>query len=71
MDAKAEQATGATLPAPFSNWFATKGWSPREHQLALLETTAGGHTWDYFDRMAQPMLAFVADALQKESRRLM
>jgi ATP-dependent Lhr-like helicase len=44
MDAKAENATGVTLPAPFSTWFASKGWSPREHQLALLEKTAGGHS---------------------------
>src|SRR4051812_7521984 len=44
MDAKTENATGVTLPAPFSTWFASKGWSPREHQLALLERTASGHS---------------------------
>ncbi len=37
---------------------------------ADLETHAGGHTWAYFDRMAGPMFAFIAAALQKESRRL-
>lgn len=25
------------LPAPFSEWFAGRGWRPRAHQLALLE----------------------------------
>lgn len=24
------------LPAPFSDWFARRGWQPRDHQLALL-----------------------------------
>jgi S-formylglutathione hydrolase len=38
--------------------------------VADLETTAGGHSWSYFDRMAGPMMAFVAEALRKESRRL-
>ncbi|WP_295555895.1 ligase-associated DNA damage response DEXH box helicase [uncultured Hyphomicrobium sp.] len=26
-----------TLPAPFSDWFARRGWKPRQHQLALVE----------------------------------
>jgi enterochelin esterase-like enzyme len=34
-------------------------------------TTAGGHTWDYFDRMAEPALRFVLAGLEKESRRLL
>ena len=38
---------------------------------ADLDTSAGGHTWEYFDRMAAPMLAFVAEGLKRESRRLM
>jgi ATP-dependent Lhr-like helicase len=25
------------LPEPFARWFASKGWTPRPHQLALLE----------------------------------
>jgi S-formylglutathione hydrolase len=33
-------------------------------------TTAGGHTWDYFNRMAAPTLRFVVEGLAKESRRL-
>lgn len=36
-----------------------------------LETSAGGHSWDYFNAMAAPMLAFVKAGLEKESRRLL
>ena len=32
----------ATLPPAFLAWFAAKGWSPRAHQLALLEKAAAG-----------------------------
>jgi len=33
-----------TLPEPFAGWFAARGWTPRPHQLALLEAAArGGH----------------------------
>ena len=28
--------TAALLPDRFQKWFAARGWSPREHQLALL-----------------------------------
>ena len=38
---------------------------------ADLDTSAGGHTWDYFDAMAGPLFAFVAAALAQEGRRLM
>lgn len=38
---------------------------------ADLETSAEGRPQAYFDRMAGPMLAFVADALKTESRRLL
>jgi ATP-dependent Lhr-like helicase len=31
-----------TLPELFSAWFATRGWSPRPHQLALLDAAANG-----------------------------
>jgi S-formylglutathione hydrolase FrmB len=34
-------------------------------------TTRGGHTWDYFNAMAEPVIAFCADALAKEARRLL
>jgi S-formylglutathione hydrolase len=35
------------------------------------ETQAGGHSWQYFDRMAEPALRFLVDGLEKESRRLL
>lgn len=38
--------------------------------VADLETSAGGHSWAYFDRMAAPMIGFVSEALRAESRRL-
>ena len=30
------------LPSLFADWFAAKGWSPRAHQLALVEKAAAG-----------------------------
>lgn len=30
-----------------------------------LETRAGGHTWDYFNRMAEPAIRHLAESLQK------
>jgi len=30
------------LPEPFAGWFAARGWRPRPHQLALLDTVADG-----------------------------
>jgi len=38
---------------------------------ADLTTEAGGHTDAYFDQMAGPALRFLADGLEKESRRLL
>ncbi len=35
-----------------------------------LKTTGGGHTWDYFNRMAEPAIRFLAEGLQKEARRI-
>ena len=33
-----------TLPTPLTTWFAARGWSPRRHQLAMLdEARAGRH----------------------------
>lgn len=40
---------------------------PFESDLA---TSAGGHSWDYFNRMARPVLEFVAERLEQESRRI-
>src|SRR5207342_2743315 len=30
------------LPEQFARWFASRGWSPRPHQLALLEHASRG-----------------------------
>jgi ATP-dependent Lhr-like helicase len=30
------------FPSPFAEWFARRGWSPRPHQLALLDAAAAG-----------------------------
>src|SRR5205814_1451997 len=32
------------LPARFAQWFAARGWRPREHQLALLEHAGRGES---------------------------
>lgn len=32
----------APLPPPFSDWFASRGWAPRAHQLALLDLARAG-----------------------------
>ncbi|MEQ9246992.1 MAG: DEAD/DEAH box helicase, partial [Nitratireductor sp.] len=32
------------LPAPFSEWFATRGWQPRAHQLELLARAQAGRS---------------------------
>jgi len=39
--------------------------------VADFDTTHGGHCWEYFDRMAKPMMGYVVDALAQESLRLM
>jgi ATP-dependent Lhr-like helicase len=31
------------LPAPITDWFAAKGWSPRRHQLEMLDVARAGH----------------------------
>ncbi|MEO1104206.1 MAG: DEAD/DEAH box helicase, partial [Pseudomonadota bacterium] len=33
-----------TLPEPFGGWFAGRGWSPRSHQLALLDKAEEGRS---------------------------
>ena len=32
------------LPLPFAQWFASRGWAPRPHQLALVEHAARGES---------------------------
>lgn len=39
--------------------------------VADLATRAGGHSWAYFDRMAEPAVRFLIAGLEKESRRLL
>ena len=41
-----------------------------EH-TADLTTEGGGHSWAYFNRMAEPALRFIYQGLDKESRRLL
>jgi S-formylglutathione hydrolase FrmB len=41
-----------------------------EHS-ADLTTQAGGHSWEYFNHMAEPAIRFIYQGLEKESRRLM
>lgn len=41
---------------------------PHECDLA---TRAGGHSWDYFNRMAERTIRFLVAGLEKESRRLL
>ncbi len=38
---------------------------------ADLTTQAGGHSWQYFEHMAEPALRFIHDGLVSESRRLL
>ncbi|HWA04397.1 MAG TPA: ligase-associated DNA damage response DEXH box helicase [Rhizomicrobium sp.] len=33
-----------SLPPPFARWFAARGWTPRPHQLALIEHAARGES---------------------------
>ena len=35
-----------------------------------LETSSGGHSWDYFNSMARRVISFVSDRLEQESRRV-
>jgi S-formylglutathione hydrolase FrmB len=36
-----------------------------------LTTRAGGHSWDYFNHMAERAVRFVVEGLEQESRRLL
>jgi ATP-dependent helicase Lhr and Lhr-like helicase len=37
-------ADAVVLPEPFARWFAARGWTPRDHQLALLEKARAGRS---------------------------
>ncbi len=41
---KDESVSDASLPTPFTQWFEGRGWRPRAHQLALLETVKAGRS---------------------------
>ncbi len=32
------------LPQPFAQWFAAQGWTPRRHQLAMLDAARAGES---------------------------
>jgi ATP-dependent helicase Lhr and Lhr-like helicase len=34
----------SSLPEPFRRWFATRGWEPRAHQIALLDKARAGRS---------------------------
>src|SRR5271165_6970554 len=36
--------SAAALPPVFRDWFASRGWAPRAHQLALLDHAARGES---------------------------
>lgn len=44
MDAKTEWSGEGGLPPLFTRWFTERGWSPRPHQLALIDKTADGRS---------------------------
>ena len=39
-----DKAVHGTLPEQFARWFASRGWKPRPHQLAMLEAADEGQT---------------------------
>ncbi len=41
-EAPDEALPRGALPEPFAGWFKARGWRPRDHQLALLETVSSG-----------------------------
>jgi len=44
MTTAAEISEPALLPAPFADWFARRGWTPRPHQLELLAKARAGRS---------------------------
>lgn len=44
MSARESARHAALLPEGFRRWFEARGWSPREHQLALLEKAKAGRS---------------------------
>lgn len=44
MEAAVKRDGGPPLPEVFSNWFASRGWTPRVHQLELLSRSRDGRS---------------------------
>ena len=44
MNVQAAPDTTFSLPEPFLQWFASRGWAPREHQLELLAKARAGRS---------------------------
>ena len=44
MNIRTAPDTASLLPEPFARWFASRGWSPREHQLELLARARAGRS---------------------------
>src|SRR5215472_10167494 len=44
MNVRAVPHPPALLPEPFARWFAGRGWTPRAHQLELLERARAGRS---------------------------
>ncbi|WP_420391825.1 ligase-associated DNA damage response DEXH box helicase [Acuticoccus sp.] len=44
LDTLAPPRADTALPEPFAGWFAARGWSPRPHQLELLEKAEVGRS---------------------------
>ncbi|HAM48146.1 MAG TPA: hypothetical protein DCO73_10435, partial [Alphaproteobacteria bacterium] len=43
-DAISQTDSAALLPPRFADWFATRGWAPRRHQLAMIEAASQGQS---------------------------
>lgn len=43
-DAISQTDSATLLPPRFADWFATRGWAPRRHQLAMIEAASQGQS---------------------------
>src|SRR5687767_10014317 len=41
---RTERDTASPLPDVFARWFASRGWSPRQHQIELLAKARAGRS---------------------------
>src|SRR5713101_9198124 len=44
MNVQATREPTSLLPEPFTRWFASRGWTPRAHQLELLAKARAGRS---------------------------